>query len=257
MVVFQKLLLFIGLLFLCTQCTPSKNINSKAAPISHDLWTTVLQEYVSDDGAVNYRDLKENRTQFDQYIQLLSTNHPNKKWSDDEQLAYWINAYNAFTIQIMIDNYPLASIKDIADGLKIPFVSTTWDIKFINIEGNEYDLNNIEHGIIRKDFEEPRIHFAVNCASKSCPKLLNEAFAAERLNEQLDQVATDFINNPKKNKITADKAEVSSIFNWFKGDFTKSKDIGSVREFINQYANTKINEGTKLSYLDYDWTVNE
>ena len=84
MIVFQKVLLFIGLFFLCTQCTPSKKINSKAAPINHELWTTVLQEYVSDDGAVNYRDLKENRTQFDEYIQLLSSNHPNKKWSDDE-----------------------------------------------------------------------------------------------------------------------------------------------------------------------------
>lgn len=242
---------------LLSQCTPSKNISSKATPISHELWTEVLQEYVSEDGAVNYQGLKDSRVVFDQYIQLLENNHPNKKWSKDEQLAYWINAYNAFTIQIMIDNYPLKSIKDIADGLKIPFVSTTWDIKFINIEGYEYDLNNIEHGIIRKDFEEARIHFAVNCASKSCPKLLNEAFTAERLDEQLDQVARSFINNPLKNKISADNAELSSIFSWFRGDFTKSKEINNIRDFINQYSNTKINNDAKISYLDYDWTVNE
>ena len=150
-------------------------------------------------------------------------------------------------------NYPVESIKEI--GGSIYKVNTAWDIKFIHIGDQTYDLNNIEHGIIRKDFDEPRIHFAVNCASVSCPRLRNEAYTGENLDNQLDDQARTFINNPEKNKIETNKAELSKIFLWFKGDFNKGKS--NVISFINTYSVKKINKKTKISYQSYNWNLNE
>jgi hypothetical protein len=124
----------------------------------------------------------------------------------------------------------------------------------IEIEGKKYDLNNVEHSILRKEFEEPRIHFAIVCASFSCPKLRREAFIAEKLEVQLQEQTVEFINDPAKNSISKNKAEVSKIFSWFKGDFTRN---GSLADFINQYAKTKLDKDAKISYMDYDWSLNE
>jgi len=187
---------------------------------------------------------------------LLSNHHPNdKNWSEEEKLAYWINAYNAFTVKIVADNYPIESIKEI--GGRIPFVNSTWDEKFIKIEGQSYDLNNLEHGILRVDFNEPRIHFAVNCASVSCPKLRNEAYVAEKINDQLDNAAFLFINDPSKNEISPDNVKISKIFSWFQGDFTKSLGKGGVLAFISKYSETKINRTATVLHMDYDWSLNE
>jgi hypothetical protein len=165
-------------------------------------------------------------------------------------LAYWINAYNAYTIQLILRHHPIASIKDIQPG--VAFVNSVWDMKFIYIEGQELDLNNIEHNILRK-MDEPRIHFAVNCASISCPKLRNSAYTAENLNAQLDQAARDFINDPTRNAIGNDSAQLSSIFNWFTGDFTKN---GSLKDFINQYSNTKLSPEASIDFMEYNWKLN-
>ena len=118
-----------------------------------------MQDHVDDEGWVNYNGFIQDSLKLDNYLTLISNNHPNNKnWSKEERFAYWINAYNAFTVKLIVDNYPTESIKDVKSGL--PFVNSVWDIKFINIEGNEYDLNNIEHGIIRPKFNDPRAHFA-------------------------------------------------------------------------------------------------
>lgn len=237
-----------------TSCSvPKYKSNSK--PIQHKLWDSLLKEHVSQSGKVNYNGLQKDSLRLNKYLALLSSAHPNdKNWSKNERLAYWINAYNAFTVKIMVDNYPVKSIKDIKNG--IPFVNTVWDIKFINIEEQNYDLNNIEHGIIRERFTEPRIHFAVNCASVSCPRLRNEAFTALQLEQQLDDQARLFINNPSKNKIeSADKASLSKIFSWFRGDFKATH--ANVNAFINQYSNVKLNASAEVSYLDYDWNAND
>ena len=110
-------------------------------------------------------------------MEELRKGHPNDKhWTETEQLAYWINAYNAFTVELILDHYPVASIRDIKEG--VPFINSVWDIDFIKIEGKTYSLNDIEHRILRREFDEPRIHFAIVCASISCPKLRNEAFEA-------------------------------------------------------------------------------
>jgi len=233
--------------------TKHKSVKSTSQPIEHTIWNDLLQVYVSEQGNVNYKGFIQDSVKLNQYLSLIERNHPtDSNWTKNEQLAYWINAYNAFTVKIIIKNYPVKSIKDIAGS--IPFVNSTWDIRFINIEGNDYDLNDIEHNILRKDFNEPRIHFAINCASFSCPKLLNEAYVANKIEEQLSAVATDFINDPTRNKISSENADLSKLFKWFNGDFTKNKTL---IEFLNQYSKIKINTDANINYLDYDWTLNE
>ena len=238
-----------------TACFHVKSVNSSSKPISHAAFDSLLRTYVDAKGFVNYEGFIKDSMAFKQYLALLSNNQPNdKNWSRDEQMAYWINAYNAFTIQLICKYYPIASIKDIKKG--IPLVSDTWSINFIQIEGKSYNLNNIEHGILRPKFDDPRIHFAVNCASTSCPKLLNAAFTADKLSVQLDAAAKDFINDGIRNKIKSpQKAELSKIFTWFAGDFRKTAP--SVTAFINRYADVKLADNVDISYLDYDWALNK
>ena len=234
-------------------CASIDEYDSKAPSITHEDFDALLKKYVTEAGNVNYQGFIDENEVFESYLKKLAKHHPNKSWSSAERLAYWINAYNAFTLKLVLDHYPVASIKDIKNG--VPFVNTVWDIKFIKIEGQTYDLNNIEHGIIRKRFNDPRIHFAVNCASFSCPKLRNEAFTADRLNEQLDDQARYFVNNKDKNIITSDGAQLSKIFLWYGSDFKKNGS--TVRAFINKYTDEEIAKDTKISYLDYKWNLNE
>ncbi len=239
--------------FLFNACAVSK-VKSNSKPITHELWDTLVQTHVSPEGKVNYKGFINDSLKLNAYLDLLSANHPNdKNWSADEKLAYWINAYNAFTVKLIVDNYPTKSIKDIKSG--IPFVNDVWEINFFKIEGNSYNLNDIEHGIIRKRFAEPRIHAACNCASFSCPRLRNEAFTADRLNEQLDDQMRGFINNKTKNELDPDNPKMSKLFKWYSGDFKKTGK--SVREYINQYAEVQIKKGADIDYKDYIWTLNE
>ena len=177
-----------------------------------------------------------------------------RTWSEAEQLAYWINAYNAFTVKLIADNYPVESIEDLHPTLNIPLLNTVWHKKFFKIGGRASSLDEIEHKILRKKFNEPRIHFAINCASYSCPPLRNEAYTAGELNKQLDEQAKAFINNPAHNKLSPEKASLSKIFSWFKGDFTKD---GSLTDYINRYANTKLKPNAEISHLEYDWRLNK
>lgn len=230
-----------------------KDIREKP-PVSHELWDSLLKKHVDEQGFVDYKGMQKDSTRLNKYLELLSGSHPNKKsWTKEEQMAYWINAYNAFTVKLILDHYPVNSIKDIKQG--IPFVNTVWDIKFINIQGQEYDLNNIEHGILREFWNDARIHAAVNCASYSCPRLRDEAFTANELDAQLDDAMKLFINDSRRNKIGTDKAELSEIFNWFKGDF--KDDAGSLQKFINRYSDKKITDQMDISHLEYDWKLND
>lgn len=205
------------------------------------------------DGRVDYRGFIADSTRLNAYLHLLGEHHPNEQyWTRDEQLAYWINAYNAFTVKLIVDHYPIASIKDIKHG--IPFVNTVWDIKFIKIEERTYDLNNIEHGIIRPKFDEPRIHFAVNCASVSCPRLRNEAYTAGRLDEQLTDQARSFLTDPHKNKLAKEQLQLSRLFTWYGSDF--KEDGLSIIEYIRQYTDQPIADDAQVNYLEYDWRLN-
>ncbi len=223
--------------------------------VDHIPYDQLLQKYVNDKGLVNYKGLSLDRPKLREYLTSLEQNAPNDSWSEDQKLAYWINAYNAFTLELILEHYPVSSIKDIGATVKIPFVNTPWDIKFINIGDETYDLNNIEHGIIRKRFDEPRIHFALVCAAISCPKLQNKAYLAETLDEQLTKATKNFLTDPEKNVIESPKkAYLSKIFSWYGGDFTKK---GSLIEFLNQYSDTKLERRARIDYKDYDWALNE
>ncbi len=223
--------------------------------VSHKSYDELLQKYVNDQGMVDYKGLKSERAKLKSYLSVLESNPPKDSWTRDQKLAYWINAYNAFTLELILRHYPVKSIKDIGSTIKIPFVSTAWDVKFINIGEEEYDLNNLEHGIIRKEFEEPRIHFALVCAAVSCPKLQNRAYLPEKLEEQLTKAAEDFLANPNKNEFkSAKKAELSKLFNWYGGDF---KNDGTLIEYINQYAPTKLEKNANIDWKDYNWALNE
>lgn len=246
----NTIILFVISLGLISSCRVAK-VQSDAKPITHEAFTTELQKFVTDEGWVDYEAWQKDTSGLKSYLAKLEQHHPNKSWTDDEQMAYWINAYNAYTALIVLRNFPVESIKDIKDG--IPFVNTVWDIKFITIEGHDYDLNNLEHGILRKHFDDARIHFAVNCASVSCPPLLDVAFEAKTLDQQLDQQAKRFINDPSRNKISENKLKLSKIFTWFSGDFTDKKPI---KEWIRQYSDTEFAKDPEIEYLDYDWGIN-
>ncbi|MFL0681858.1 MAG: DUF547 domain-containing protein [Algoriphagus aquaeductus] len=236
-------------------CQSSSLGMAGTTPPSHQIWDQLVKAHVKPNGMVDYKGFIKDKAKLEQYTKLLSENAPDRKtWSKNQQLAYWINAYNAFTVKLIVDNYPTKSIRDLGPKLKIPLIKDVWHYKFFKIGGVESSLDEIEHSIIRKEFDEPRIHFAINCASVSCPPLLNEAFVPEKLESQLQKVAITFINDPTRNKITPDAVQISSIFLWFKGDFTKK---GSLIDFLNLYSKVKIKSNAKISHLDYNWNLNE
>lgn len=219
--------------------------------MKHDNWSLLLNRHVSPSGNVDYKGFIQDIGPFQAYLDELSNHPPGDNWSEKEQLSYWINAYNAFTVKLIIDHYPLKSIRDIAKGL--PLINSPFDIKFFKIENVDFDLNTIEHEILRKRYTEPRIHFAINCASVSCPKLRNEAFVAEKLNMQLEEQSKDFLNDPIKNLITSDETKLSKILDWFESDFLK---VSSMEDFIKKY-NPNFNASNKVEYFAYDWNLNE
>ncbi len=217
----------------------------------HQLWTSLLQTHVSDDGSVDYPGFRKDYDRLAEYLNHLSDHPPGKNWSEKEQLAYWINAYNAFTVQLILNHYPIESIKDIARGL--PMINSSWDITFFKINNVNMDLNTIEHDILRKQFDEPRIHFAINCASVSCPMLRAEAYDPDLLEEQLDGQAKIFIRDTLKNIINVEKTVISPIFQWFKEDFTNK---GSLKSYLKHH-HPEMNIDNPITYMDYDWSLNE
>ena len=209
----------------------------------HSGFNALLQKNVSPQGKVNYQAFKKDRTVLRMYLFALGKYPPNKMWSKQEKLAYWINAYNAMTIDLIIRNQPLNSIKDIDN----PWKQSLW-----NIAGQTYNLDNIEHQILRK-MNDPRIHFAINCASFSCPPLLNEAYTGAKIEDQLQQAANRFINDTQRNTITAKTLTISKIFKWFARDFKKKQTL---IEFLNTYAEVSINSNATIDYMDYNWQLN-
>ncbi|MFN0083403.1 MAG: DUF547 domain-containing protein [Ferruginibacter sp.] len=247
------LLVTVSLVLLASCLTGVPKGTGKA--IAHEGWTALLKRYVNKQGFVDYKGFIKDSTMLDAYLAKLSDNAPGSSWSKDEKFAYWINAYNAFTVKLIADNYPLKSIKDLASANAVIFINTIWDKKFFSIGGKKMTLNTIEHKILRKQFNDARMHFAINCASYSCPKLLDEAYEAKALNMQLDNQAKAFLEDTTKNKVSATNPKLSFIFKWFNQDFTKN---GMTKiAFINQFTTVKIKEGTALHYIDYSWTLNE
>ena len=212
--------------------------------IDHKQWNDLVQKHVSGKGNVDYKGFKKDAAALQSYLNVLAKNLPEKSWSKNAILAYWINAYNAYTVKLILDHYPLKSIKKI---------DSPWDAAFFTLGSKKYSLGEIEHKILRK-MNEPRIHFAINCASFSCPNLANEAYTETELEKQLETVARSFVNDKTKNTITPDKIEISSIFDWFSGDF---KTKGTLIDYLNKYSSTKINKSAKVKYKEYNWNLNE
>jgi hypothetical protein len=220
------------------------SVITNAQNIDHSKWNSLLQSFVSDNGNVDYFAFKNNEERLEDYLEYLSENQPKKSSAKNEKLAYWINAYNAFTVKLIIDNYPIKSIKDIGKP---------WDKKFITIDGKNLSLNHIEHEILRK-MNEPRIHFAIVCASFSCPKLDNQAFTADKLEAQLTRVTKAFLADKNRNEISEKSIKISKIFDWFSKDFTENR---SLIDFLNQYSEVTISPKAKKRFKDYNWALNE
>jgi hypothetical protein len=210
----------------------------------HSYFDQLLKKYVNKNGVVNYAGIKKHHKSLKAYLETFRVHAPVDTWSRQDQFAYYLNAYNAMTIDLIVRNYPLKSIKDI----KNPWEQRSWSIGKKSIS-----LEEIEHKILRK-MNEPRIHFGINCASFSCPPLMNEAFTAAKVDAQLERLAVQFINDPKRNRITRDRIEISNIFRWFKKDFTKNGDL---IDFLNKYSKVAIDKNARLRYMDYDWSLNE
>ena len=203
-------------------------------------YAEVLEKYVDDGGMVNYAGLSKDRTELDGYIKSLE-NPVTDGWDEQDWITFWVNAYNARTLQVIIDHYPTEGIRTIPGA---------WTKLTAPILGEERTLDDIEHKILRKKYKEPRIHMALVCAAKSCPKLRNEPYVASRLNDQLSDQSRDFLSHSDRLKIDGKTVRISPIFKWFK------KDFDSVTDFIAQYSEEDIS-GLKIKYQHYDWALNE
>lgn len=227
--------------------------------------TEILSDYVYN-GFVDYQKLcKDDRLK--KYIELLKAIDPDTISDREERLAFWINVYNASTLSIVCDNYPVESIVDIGfGGLALGQVlgTTVWHKDLVTVHHKTISLNNVEHDTIRGKFDEPRVHFALVCAARSCPPLRNAAYAADRLDEQLDDQGRIFLNDPAKNWYDLEKKEahISKVFDWYGSDFGDSD--AEILAFISRYLPEDIRDSIKkdpaswsVSYTDYDWSLND
>ena len=232
---------------------------------SHILFTETLSKYVSS-GKVNYKGMLTDK-KLDSYLEQLKNTNPDTIKNSNNKMAFWINAYNAYTLKIILDNYPLESINDLHSGgliLGTVFSSTIWDKDFVIINNKHMTLNTIEHKILRKNFNNPRVHFALVCASISCPPLRNEAYEGYKLDEQLTDQGRIFLNDKSKNSfdINEKEAEISKIFDWFEDDFGDNDE--KVLLFLSQFLPNSISTSLKnygsdwdIDYQDYNWNLNE
>ncbi|WP_419168254.1 DUF547 domain-containing protein [Halobacteriovorax sp.] len=223
---------------------------------SHEKWNQVLKQYTDKkDNQVyfNYKELNKNQKLLNAYLLSLEsiTQDEFDLFTQDQKIAFWINAYNAYTIKVVLKNYPVKSIRDISSGW---FSTGPWKIKFIKLLGNKVSLDNIEHDIIRKQFYEPRIHFAVNCASIGCPSLLQEAFVADKLDSQLDKAAQNFLHNKSKNYLKGNTLYLSKIFKWYGSDFNQG--YGSFKKYVVKVLGLS-NREYEVEFNEYDWNLNE
>jgi len=221
-----------------------ENVKVLPETFDHSIWNELLKKHVSEKGNVNYKGFKNDYTVLKSYLAVLSEKIPDDTWSKSEKLAYWINAYNAFTVKLIVDRYPINSIKDI---------ESPWDFRFIKLEEKWYTLNDIEHKILRK-MNDPRIHFGIVCASFSCPKLQDKAFIASTINTQLDDATKEFLADPIRNKLSENSMQLSKIFKWFAKDFKKD---GNLIDFLNKYSEITISQNAKKSFKAYNWDLNE
>lgn len=214
-----------------------------------NIFNELLQKHVSEDGLVDYVAFKKELPKLKQYLHYLEKTSLDDTWSENKQKAFYINAYNFYTISMILEYYPLKSIKEIKQNNQ-----SVWKIPFVKIGEKTMTLDFLEHEILRKKFDDPRIHVGVNCASISCPKLSNVAFTEQNIETELERLMHEFVNDSSKNNISRDIVKISAIFDWFKTDFTKNS---SLIAFLNQYSKVKINPNATIQFLEYDWNINK
>ena len=218
----------------------------------HQIFANLLAKY-NHNGVVDYAGFKQAEKQLDAYLEVLAGVTPDTL-SRPDRFAFYANAYNAWTIKLILTGYPgVKSIKDLGSLFRSP-----WKKKFVRLDGKLVTLDHIEHDILRPQFKDPRVHMAVNCASKGCPPLRAEPFTGDRLDAQLDTAARDFVNNPRYNRLDGDTLYVSRIFKWFSEDFNDD-----VIGFFIRHARGKLKTALTakrgalaVEYLDYDWSLN-
>ncbi len=247
-------------------------VGVQAAGFDQSVWDGLLKKHVTvlrngQATEVDYAGFAADRNQLKQYLASVSgvATAEFDRWDKSSQLAFLINAYNAFTVELVLTRYPdVKSIKDLGSLLRSP-----WKKSFIPLLGDTRSLDDIEHGLIRGSgrYAEPRIHFAVNCASIGCPALRPEAYAGERLESQLEDAARNFLADRTRNHLDGNTLRVSSIFKWYRSDFEKGwRGAGSLAGFFVLYRQPLgLDEGTAerlktgaigIDFLDYDWRLN-
>lgn len=231
---------------------PPSYVDVVAAEVSdsnfhkYEKLNTFLGKYVSSAGNVNYASIKANKSELEAILDEYEATNIGSNWTSAQKLTYWINAYNIYTIKLIVDNYPTSSITNIT--------AKPWHKSFIKLNGKTYSLNQIENDVIRKQFNEPRIHFALNCASKSCPILLNKAYLPETVYSQMTTQTKRFLNDTTKNTFGAKEIKISKIFEWYAEDFTKGGS--TVIDFINKYRTEQLTN-QKITYGEYSWDLNK
>ena len=227
--------------------------------VSYTIWNSFLDRYLFEERGIVWVDYltvtQTDRAALRRHIVQLSTVEV-RSLAREEQHAFWINLYNILTVDVVLDNYPLASIKHIpAKVLPIG----PWDKTLITVEGQDISLNDIEHRILRPIWQDPRTHYAINCASVDCPNIADSAYTAQNLEEMLDEAAHEYINHPRAVSIKKDgRLHLSSIYNWFAEDFGSSQAevIAHVQKYANPALRDRLQNITKVSY-HYDWSLND
>jgi hypothetical protein len=261
-------------------CPDASGIGAGDKAFNYDGYASVLKQYVDDTGMVDYKGLKAKPHQFQAFLAGMGKLNRKsfEKWTQQEKIAFWLNAYNAFTLKVLVDNYPIKSSffrSRVWPKNSIRQIPGVWNKLKFKVMGKNYTLEHIEHKILRKEFDEPRIHVAMVCAAMGCPPLRNEPYLGGKLVKQLDDQIRRFLADPKKFKINREKnlLHLSPIFNWFSTDFVKKyapkdklgkhdKKASSVLNFVAAYLPDDeraylLGGKFKIKHLKYDWSLNE
>jgi len=240
-------------------------VATSAQPIDHAAWDRLLKTYVRPDAdglnRVDYAAFKrDGQAALKDYIAKLEAVDP-ATLPRPEQFALLANLYNAKTADIVLDHYPVKSIRDISlgGGLLGVFTGGPWKAKALEMKGVELSLDDIEHGMLRPVFKDPRVHYAVNCASVGCPNLGTEAFTGAQLDAQLDAAARAYVNHPRGADPKPDGLVVSSIYDWYQQDFGGSEDgvIAHLKTYADPALAQKLEGTTSIADYAYDWSLND
>ncbi|MEM9234037.1 MAG: DUF547 domain-containing protein [Pseudomonadota bacterium] len=222
-------------------------------------YNDLLAKYLSEKDGIHLFDYgavtDEDRAKLGAYVEALQTLKPSQM-SRNDAIAYWANLYNAKTLEIIIDNYPVDSIRDIGGNF---IQKGPWREKVVTVEGKEMSLDNIEHDTVRANFDEPRIHYAFNCASIGCPNLMARAWEGATLDEDLDAGGRAYISHPRGIRVEGNRVIASSIYKWFSEDF--GDNDAEVLDHIRQYATgdklAALEGKTRINKYEYDWSLND